>query len=143
MRKSLETWIDHGVICETEPNTLLLLEEAGSAKAGERRAPVRHGAYHSVHGFYQTKLSMPAVIEEQAPSVSSAQQEEAEQMRVYWKFIEGMLTNLGQLPLDRIQTMLKFAPNYSKSVDQLNIFMEAARREGLVTVNNGMWKLNR
>ena len=75
--------------------------------------------------------------------MSSAQQEEAEQMRVYWKFIEGMLTNLGQLPLDRIQTMLKFAPNYSKSIDQLNVFMEAARREGLVTVSNGMWKLNR
>ena len=75
--------------------------------------------------------------------MSAVQQQEAEQMRVYWKFIEGMLTNLGQLPLDRIQTMLKFAPNYSKSIDQLNVFMEAARREGLVTVSNGMWKLNR
>ena len=64
-------------------------------------------------------------------------------MRVYWKFIEGMLTNLGQLPLDRIQTMLKFAPNYSKTMDQLGVFMEAARREGLVTVSSGLWKLNR
>lgn len=59
------------------------------------------------------------------------------------KFIEGMLTNLGTLPLDRIQTMLKFAPGYDRSIDQLGAFMEAARREGLVTGRDGMWRLNR
>lgn len=59
------------------------------------------------------------------------------------KFIEGMLTNLGTLPLDRIQTMLKFAPGYDRSIDQLAAFMEAARREGLVTGRDGMWRLNR
>ena len=59
------------------------------------------------------------------------------------QFIEGMLTNLGQLPLDRIQSMLKFAPGYNRTVEQLGVFMEAARREGLVTVKDGMWKLNR
>ncbi|THH16538.1 hypothetical protein EW146_g4118 [Bondarzewia mesenterica] len=32
---------------------------------------------------------------------------------------------------------------YDRSVDQLAAFMEAARREGLVTVKDGMWRLNR
>ena len=54
-----------------------------------------------------------------------------------------MLTNLGTLPLDRIQTMLKFAPGYDRTIEQLGAFMEAARREGLVMVSNGMWKLNK
>jgi anaphase-promoting complex subunit 2 len=54
-----------------------------------------------------------------------------------------MLTNLGALPLDRIQTMLKFAPGYSRTIEQLGAFMEAARREGMVTVSGGLWKLNR
>ena len=54
-----------------------------------------------------------------------------------------MLTNLGSLPLDRIQTMLKFAPGYDRTVEQLAAFMEAARREGLVTVRDGMWRLNK
>ena len=54
-----------------------------------------------------------------------------------------MLTNLGQLPLDRIQTMLKFAPGYNRNIEQLGVFMEAARREGLVTVKDGLWKLNK
>jgi anaphase-promoting complex subunit 2 len=54
-----------------------------------------------------------------------------------------MLTNLGGLPLDRIQTMLKFAPGYDRTPDQLGIFMDAARREGLVNVKDGIWRLNR
>jgi anaphase-promoting complex subunit 2 len=59
------------------------------------------------------------------------------------QFIEGMLTNLGGLPLDRIQTMLKFAPGYDRTLDQLGAFMDAARREGLVNVKDGIWRLNR
>jgi anaphase-promoting complex subunit 2 len=83
-------------------------------------------------------------------------------MRVYWKvctihfpclststlthgcqFIEGMLTNLGSLSLDRIQGMLKLAPGYDRTIDQLASFMEAARREELVMTKDGMWRLNR
>jgi anaphase-promoting complex subunit 2 len=91
----------------------------------------------------------------------SVQQQQAEQMKVYWKvcflstfaycgsphrelqFIEGMLTNLGSLPLDRIQTMLKFAPGYDRTVEQLGSFMEAARREGLVNTKDSMWRLGK
>lgn len=54
-----------------------------------------------------------------------------------------MLTNLGSLSLGRIQNMLKFAQGYDRTIDQLAEFMEAARREGLVTVKDGMWKLQR
>jgi len=54
-----------------------------------------------------------------------------------------MLTNLGTLPLDRIQTMLKFAPGYDQTIEQLGAFMEAARREGLVIVRDGLWRLNK
>ena len=54
-----------------------------------------------------------------------------------------MLTNIGTLPLDRIQTMLKFAPGYDRTIDQLALFMEAARQEGLVVVRDGIWRLNK
>ena len=54
-----------------------------------------------------------------------------------------MLTNLGSMPLDRIQTMLKFAPGYDQTIEQLGAFMEAAKREGLVINQAGMWRLNR
>lgn len=54
-----------------------------------------------------------------------------------------MLTNLGSLGLDRIQTMLKLAPGYDRTIEQLGSFMEAAKREGLVTSKDGMWKLGK
>ena len=54
-----------------------------------------------------------------------------------------MLTNLGALSLVRIQGMLKFTNGYDRTIEQLAEFMEAARREGLVTVKDGMWKLHR
>jgi len=54
-----------------------------------------------------------------------------------------MLTNLGGLPLDRIQSMLRFAPGYDQTVDQLQTFLEAARREGVVVCRDGTWKLNK
>ncbi|KAJ7274011.1 hypothetical protein C8J57DRAFT_1062796 [Mycena rebaudengoi] len=118
--KALLTWVDLGVLKEDEENVFRLLEVT------EEAAPAR---------------SAPAAIE--APTVTAAQQQQADQMRLYWKFIEGMLTNLGSLPLDRIQTMLRFAPGYDQTVEQLAGFMEAARREGLVIGRDGMWKLNR
>ena len=54
-----------------------------------------------------------------------------------------MLTNLGALPMDRIQSMLKIVPDYDQTMEQLGAFLEAARREGLLAMRDGMWKLNR
>jgi anaphase-promoting complex subunit 2 len=39
--------------------------------------------------------------------------------------------------------MLKFAPGYDRTIEQLGAFMEAARREGLVVVRDGIWRLNK
>ncbi|KIM39184.1 hypothetical protein M413DRAFT_415749 [Hebeloma cylindrosporum] len=122
--KALSTWVDHGVLIEDPEFTFNLLERAD---------------------LFWTLRSwcVPAATVMDNPPLLSVQPEQAEQMRVYWKFIEGMLTNLGALSLDRIQTMLKFAPGYDRTVEQLAGFMEAARREGLVVVRDGMWKLNK
>ena len=38
VRKGLETWIDHGIIGETEPNVFAALEESGNAE-GETARP--------------------------------------------------------------------------------------------------------
>jgi anaphase-promoting complex subunit 2 len=52
-----------------------------------------------------------------------------------------MLRNLGGLPADRIQSMLKLAPGYDRTPEQLAMFMDAARREELVIFTDGKWKL--
>ncbi|KAM5531321.1 hypothetical protein V8D89_015036 [Ganoderma adspersum] len=121
--KALMTWVDLGVLKEEDTTRYKLLEVAEDGPAG-------------------TKAVTRQVIED-VPPILSVQQQQAEQMKVYWKFIEGMLTNLGALSLVRIQGMLKFANGYDRTIEQLAEFMEAARREGLVTVKDGMWKLHR
>ncbi|VDB91912.1 unnamed protein product [Peniophora sp. CBMAI 1063] len=122
--KALLAWVDRGVLKEEE-NRFRLLEVAES----------------SSRPAVSTSRSA-AMVEDESP-IMSVQQQEAAQMQVYWKFIEGMLTNLGQLPLERIQSMLKLAPGYDRTPDQLAAFLEAAQREGMVILNQGFWKLQR
>jgi len=124
--KALVTWVDLGVLKEDSENSFRLLEVAEEATPGTRPA-----------------ASRPVPATDSLPPISSIQQQQAEQMKVYWKFIEGMLTNLGSLSLDRIQGMLKLAPGYDRTTDQLASFMEAARRQELVTTRDGLWRLNR
>ncbi|KAJ4482432.1 hypothetical protein J3R30DRAFT_3459466 [Lentinula aciculospora] len=121
--KALLTWVDMGILKELTEKTFKLLEVAEIVAAGAR-------APRAVTNSAVELLSAPGV-----------QQQQAEQMKVYWKFIEGMLTNLGSLSIDRIQTMLKLAPGYDQTIEQLGVFMEAARLEELVVVRDGMWKL--
>ncbi|THH01918.1 hypothetical protein EW026_g872 [Hermanssonia centrifuga] len=62
------------------------------------------------------------VAEEAGPSMpSSSRTDDAEQEPPV--FIEGMLKNLGTLPLDRIQQMLKFAPGYNRNIEQLGAYL--------------------
>ncbi|KAF8133687.1 hypothetical protein EV363DRAFT_1566343 [Boletus edulis] len=121
--KSLATWVDIRVLKEDGEHVFKLLSVAEEAIPG-------------------TKTAIKQATDE-LPPVMSVQQQQAEQMKVYWKFIEGMLTNLGSLPLDRIQTMLRLAPGYDRTIEQLGSFMEAAKREGLATVKDGMWRLGK
>jgi len=83
------------------------------------------------------------VHEEPHQSVMSMEQQQAEQMRVFWQFIQGMLTNFTALPTDRIHNLLNFAPGYDRTREQLATFMEALRREGLVDFRDGMWRLRK
>ncbi|TFK52323.1 ubiquitin-protein ligase [Heliocybe sulcata] len=125
--KGLLVLVDLGILKEEETDNYRLLEIAEEPSSEPGAVPA----------------SRSAISMDELPGAQTAQQQQAEQVRMYWKFIEGMLTNLGLLPLDRIQTMLKFAPGYDRSIEQLGMYMEAARREGLVVAKDGMWRLNR
>ncbi|KAI0269951.1 ubiquitin-protein ligase [Gloeopeniophorella convolvens] len=131
--KALLAWVERGV----------LREETDDGGA-QRFRLLEHAAEDAPGTTGMTAASSRAALAAEEPAgVLSVQQQQAGQMKVYWKFIEGMLTNLGGLPLDRIQTMLKFAPGYDRTPEQLGAFMDAARREGLVSAKDGVWRLNR
>jgi len=77
----------------------------------------------------------------------SARAQQAEEMQVYESYIFGMLTNLGQLPLDRIHNNLKmFASGsdhkYDKSARQLSSFLQKlCKEERLECGGDGMYRV--
>ena len=79
-------------------------------------------------------------------AVSVAAQEE-EEMEVYESYICGMLTNMGQLPLERIHNMLKMFVTgsdvkYNKTPQQLSSFLQhLCKNEKLECGPDGMYKL--
>ncbi|KIM41159.1 hypothetical protein M413DRAFT_28224 [Hebeloma cylindrosporum] len=132
-------WVDHGVLTEDPEFKFNLLERAdmGGFAAARKRDLSRLYAYlsSSVANCIGTVRSWFTSCD------CNGQQQQAEQMRVYWKFIEGILTDIGALLLD-IRTMVTFPSGYDRTIEQLGGFMEAARREGLVVVRNGIWRVN-
>jgi anaphase-promoting complex subunit 2 len=82
--------------------------------------------------------------EDQERAVSIGAHEE-EEMKVYESYIFGMLTNLGQLPLERIHSMLKtFVAGsdhkYDKTPQQLAVFLQQlCRDEKLECSPDGMY----
>jgi len=58
------------------------------------------------------------------------------------QFIKSILTNLGPQTLDQIQRMLGFADGYDQSQDELEVYLAAARKEGMVNQKgDGRWVL--
>ncbi|KAF8527598.1 hypothetical protein BU17DRAFT_61723 [Hysterangium stoloniferum] len=119
--KALNTWADKGVLMEKADACYVLLETADMTV----KETVQRAAPDGDEGF----------------AVVTVQQQQAAQMKIHWKFIQGMLTNVGALPLERINSMLKLVPGYDRSPEQLAMYLEGARREGLVILRDELWSL--
>lgn len=72
---------------------------------------------------------------------------EKEEIKVFESYIVGMLSNLGQLPLERIHTMLKSFTtgsdhNYNRTPQQLAVFLQQlCKEEKLECSPDGLYKL--
>ncbi|CAE6344053.1 unnamed protein product [Rhizoctonia solani] len=127
IRAALMFWTSNGVLKPLEDSKYELLERLEAEESVARR-PILN---------LQTSAEATS-----GPTVEDMAQQAA-QMEIFWNFTKGILTNLGAMPIDRIQAMLCLAPNYNKSKEQLAEFLEAARAKGLVEYNDGTWKLVR
>ncbi|KAG8680234.1 hypothetical protein FRC09_018381, partial [Ceratobasidium sp. 395] len=125
VRPAAETWAARGVLKSLGSGEYRLLERLED-DAGPTRRPVLN---------LETTDQTPQGPSEEEVALQVAQ------MEVFWNFTKGILTNLGALPIDRIQAMLSLAPGYNKTTEQLTGFLESARHRGLVDYNDGLWKL--
>ena len=86
VRSAIESWIGRGVLRETDDNTIILLEKRESG-TGPTRASASRGLFFFLLFSVTFERTGKKVVEEQAPTVITIEQQEAEQMRVYWKVI--------------------------------------------------------
>ncbi|KAK1228790.1 hypothetical protein PQX77_008171 [Marasmius sp. AFHP31] len=119
--KALLTWVDLGVLKEDGDDKFRLLEVA------EEKSTAR-----------ETSRAAPTAPE--LPPFSSVQQQQAEQMKVYWKVRTRFYKLVANPVVDNYKNHVTLDPGYDQTVEQLGTFMKAARREGLVSVKDGAWK---
>lgn len=82
--KALTTWVDLGVLKDEGGNQYRLLEVAEDGSATSSGAP-RPGMLR-IPGKYDSDTDIaPARVIEEVPAVLTVEQQQAEQMKVYWK----------------------------------------------------------
>ncbi len=129
-RRALGFWIKQGIVKESE-------DDEGNGT----------GTY-SVLETVDTSLPLssanpgPVVEEGSGSAVQSVEESEADEMKIYWSFVVGMLTNVGTLPIDRIHSMLgMFAPSYNRSSEELREFLSRMIKEECLEFKGGVYRL--
>ncbi|BGP23807.1 anaphase-promoting complex subunit 2 [Rhodotorula toruloides] len=125
VRNALYYWNNLGVVASVPDDMWRLVEEQG-AEEQAAAASIAH------------------VVEEEKAAVQSVESRRIEEMRIFWQYIQGMLTNLGALPLSRIHSTLNMlAPGYKgKTIDELTALLEQVMSEGLLQKTaSGSWKI--
>ena len=97
--KALATWVDHGVLKEDPENMFRLLEKAEEGDGDAGRGLIRDARMLGLCSLYCSLLApfflirggklmvicyLASAVPEN-PAISIVQQQQAEQMRVYWK----------------------------------------------------------
>ncbi|KAK9313606.1 hypothetical protein V1522DRAFT_410273 [Lipomyces starkeyi] len=124
-RRALGFWIKNDVLKEDEScsDKYILLE-----RAEERKKKV--------------------LLDDAAESsVQTTEEKATEEMRIYWSYVNGMLTNIPALPIDRIQSFLKMLIpkeiGYSRNVDELRDFLTVMVAEEKLEYVSGSYRLKR
>ncbi|KAK9448641.1 uncharacterized protein V1518DRAFT_417800 [Limtongia smithiae] len=85
--------------------------------------------------------------EEESGAVLGGEAQAKEEMRVYWSYILGMLTNLQALPLAKMQSFLKMLipreVGYSSSEEELRGFLEVMIAEEKLELVGGVYRLRK
>ncbi|PKU60855.1 anaphase-promoting complex subunit 2 isoform X2 [Dendrobium catenatum] len=134
LNRRMSFWMSKGVITDT-----------GGADSSERVFTLvddltdtnRNGISNETEGM----------DEEGESSVASVEEQLQKEMTIYQKFIEGMLTNFGGMPLDRIHNTLKMfcvaEPTYDKSLQELQSFLSVLRAEEKLDLRDGHYYLKK
>ncbi|XP_038045964.1 anaphase-promoting complex subunit 2-like isoform X2 [Patiria miniata] len=128
LRRKMAFWQSQGVLREEGTDTFVLIEEQRGGR-----------------GVQQEMILLDS-DEETESAMATAQDQQEEELQVFWSYIVGMLTNLESLSLDRIYSMLKMfamqGPSSSEfSEHKLRQFLDRKVREQLLVYSAGVYRL--
>ncbi|KAK9470555.1 uncharacterized protein V1510DRAFT_369936 [Dipodascopsis tothii] len=124
-RRGAAFWIQQGVLKEDDTRDVYVLLERAEETAARK-----------------------VLIDDTAKSAIETGEEKAtREMRIYWSYIVGMLTNLRSMPLDRIQSFLKVVVpreiQYTRTEDDLREFLAVMIAEEKVDYVGGQYRLRK
>jgi len=133
VRSALKFWVNKLVLHEVSPNTFTVLETLNQEDRARSNA---HAAASAASGGHDESVDDTATSNDGIGK---------EKMAMYWQFIQGMLTNNGQMPLQRIAMMLKMLimDGFPYSNEELQEFLGGKVNEGVLEVVGGKYKLKK
>lgn len=125
LRRKIAFWQSQGVLKEDPPDCFILVEE-DSGRASKETDDV--------------------LIDSDDDVESATTSTQSQTLQVFWSYIEGMLTNLNSLPIERIHAMLKMfampGPTTSEiSEHELKLFLDKKVRDQELVFSGGVYKL--
>ena len=131
LRRKLIFWQNKGIIRETAPDEYTLIED------------------QSANNVNVAILDADEDLTEDSFAGESAKKErpEDDKFRIYYSYIENMLTNLNDMTLEKIHTTLQMFALQGPSAGDLTLpelrqFLESKVRDGLLTYSAGYYKLS-
>ncbi|XP_071820254.1 anaphase-promoting complex subunit 2-like [Apostichopus japonicus] len=126
LRRKIAFWQSQGLLKEDPTDCFTLVEEDSGRGSKEGADEV--------------------IIESDDETESATASTQSQTLHVFWSYIEGMLTNLNSLPIERIHAMLKMfampGPATSEiSEHELKLFLDKKVKEQELIFSGGFYKL--
>lgn len=134
VRSALRFWVSKTVLHEVDKDSFAVLERLDQAGDVVKGAAQVNATNLDVSGDAQAS---------EMQSFKSAEDVASSQLKVYWQFIVGMLTNGGPMPLSQIATMLKFAVagRFPFGDGELREYLSTMVREGKLDLTGEKYKI--
>ncbi|XP_059850337.1 anaphase-promoting complex subunit 2 [Hypanus sabinus] len=126
LRRKIALWQQQGVLKEDPPDTFTVIEEEQKDQ--------------------QEKMVLIDSDEEGDSAMASQADQKEEELQLFWTYIQGMLTNLESLPLERIHTMLKMfvmtGPVLTEiDMQELQAFLQKKVKDHQLVYSGGVYRL--
>lgn len=94
--------------------------------------------------FIVVAVVVVAIMEEDDSASSATQQQREEELKIVEKYVTGMITTFGTLPVDRIHSMLTaYLESYTLNMNDLATLLNKLVKQDKLDVNAGVFSIKK